>query len=58
MAAGVPEVWELEPTGEDFNADLTELGPAGLARHLAPQLAEADAMAHLGFEDTTAGAVA
>ncbi len=58
VAAGVPEVWELEPTGEDFNADLTELGPAGLARHLAPQLAEADAMAHLGFEDTTAGAVA
>ena len=57
-AAGVPEVWELEPTGEDFNADLTELGPAGLARHLAPQLAEADAMAHLRFEDAAPGAAA
>jgi hypothetical protein len=46
-AAGVAEVWELVPTADDFNTDLTMRGPEALARHLAPQLAQDDAMAHL-----------
>ena len=56
-AAGVPEIWELEPAGEDFNADLMVLGSAGLARHLAPQLAEMDAAEHLHFEGRVPDAV-
>ncbi len=40
-------MWELVPTADDFNTDLTMRGPEALARHLAPQLAQDDAMAHL-----------
>lgn len=57
-AAGVPEVWELVPVEDDFNADLLRLGPCGLALHLAPQIAEADAAAHLRFEGEPADLVA
>ncbi|GJD94439.1 DUF7146 domain-containing protein [Methylobacterium iners] len=57
-AAGVPEVWELVPAEDDFNADLMRLGPRGLALHLAPQLAEADAMAHLHLESDAADVAA
>ncbi|ACL62430.1 DUF7146 domain-containing protein [Methylobacterium nodulans] len=49
-AAGVPEVWELVPAADDFNTDLMARGPGGLALHLAPQLAEQDAMHFLRLE--------
>lgn len=50
-AAGVAEVWELVPGADDFNTDLTMRGPQGLARLLAPQLAEEDAVRFLDFAD-------
>lgn len=56
-AAGVAEVWELVPAEDDFNADLIRLGPRGLALHLAPQLAEVDATAHLRFGGEPADSV-
>ena len=44
------QVWELVPGGDDFNTDLQQLGPAGLALHLASQLAEEDTMRFLRLE--------
>ncbi|MGV7035059.1 DUF7146 domain-containing protein [Methylobacterium symbioticum] len=57
-AAGVPEVRELVPLADDFNADLMRLGPRGLALHLAPQLTEADAITHLRVEGDAADVAA
>lgn len=57
-AAGVPEVRELVPVEDDFNADLMRLGPRGLALHLAPQLAAEDAMTHLRFDGDAADVAA
>jgi Toprim domain len=40
--AGIPEVRDLYPYHDDFNADLQKLGPADLAEHIAVQLDPAD----------------
>lgn len=46
-AAGIVDVRELVPLGEDFNADLMEHGSAGLARTIAAQLHPADRARYL-----------
>ena len=40
--AGIPEVHDLYPFHDDFNTDLLRLGSAGLAGHIAVQLAPED----------------
>jgi Toprim domain-containing protein len=39
---GIPAVHDLYPFHDDFNTDLLRLGPEGLARHIAVQLAPPD----------------
>jgi hypothetical protein len=55
-AAGVPEVRALVPAADDFNTDLTTLGPESLAQHLACQLPEEDAV-HLPALEAGAAAL-